>query len=154
MDLHTHCNASRALVCSQLHTRRGGSAQKWPPPLFCGVGSSLGFLWTRRRSWASCCPSGILWQLTPLTIFLRSVDDGPEIDRDGPEKHTSGWWLLPYEILPEFRFLPHFSQVLSDNINIKMNTMQLIYYLSGITQKCKGRVPFKNHSEDEEKIYV
>lgn len=29
--------------------------------------------------------------------------------------------------------------------------MQLIYYLSGITQKCKRRVPFKNYSEDEEK---
>lgn len=44
--------------------------------------------------------------------------------------------------------------MLSDNINIKTNTMQLIYYLSDITQKCKGRVPFKNHSEDEDKIYV
>lgn len=44
--------------------------------------------------------------------------------------------------------------MLSGNININTNTMQLIYYLSGITQKCKGRVPFKNYSEDEEKIYV
>lgn len=52
----------------------------------------------------------------------------------------------------EFGFLSCSSQTLSGNININVNTMQLIYYLSGMTQRCKGKVPFKNYSENEEII--
>ena len=33
--------------------------------------------------------------------------------------------------------------MLSGNININTIIIQLIYYLSSITQKCKGRVPLK-----------